>query len=126
MKLTDLSPSIMARLRQMLFDRFINKHEGPWDWDSVLDHHQPECLHLDGYNVLLPVPKDQHPNISLVRCIVGDFRNSLTLFLKNTTYAEDPRSDLFLAGFVAICDRFPDQDFYVTILYHEWFMVTNG
>ena len=30
-----------------------------------------------------------------------------------------------MAGFVAICDKFPDEEFYVAIVYHEWFMVEN-
>jgi hypothetical protein len=37
----------------------------------------------------------------------------------------DPRDEYFAAGYVAVCEQFPEQDFYVAILYHEWFMVEN-
>lgn len=38
---------------------------------------------------------------------------------------EDPDEELFWGGFLAICEKFPDEDFFLTTLYHEWFIVDN-
>ncbi len=125
MTLSDLSPDVLQRLRSFSWDRIIEKHEGPEDWDRVFSYLRPEFLRIDGRDVLLPVDRENHPNITVLRCIVSDDGQSLTLFLKDTTLVPDPRSEKFLAGFVAVCDRFPDQDFFVAILYHEWFIISN-
>ncbi len=97
----------------------------PYDWGDVLDYYDPEFMEINGHSVLLPVGKENHPNITLVRCIVSKNGHSLTLFLKDTTLIDDPACEFFQAGFVAICDKLPGQDFFVAILYHEWFMIDN-
>ena len=40
-------------------------------------------------------------------------------FLKDTTYDDD----LFFSGYLAICDKLKDEDFYLAIVYHEWFII---
>jgi hypothetical protein len=32
----------------------------------------------------------------------------------------------FEAGFIAVCEKFPEEDFFVATLYHEWFIVDNS
>ncbi len=76
-----------------------------------------------GYPVLLPVPREQHPNITILRCIPAADGKSLTIFLKDTTYSHDPNFEMFSAGFVAFCEEFPGQAFFVATLYHEWFII---
>jgi hypothetical protein len=38
MKLADLNPQRRAWLHTCRWDRFIEKHEGPWDWAWEIDH----------------------------------------------------------------------------------------
>ncbi len=125
MKLSELPPDVLKRLRSFRWDRIIEKHEGPEDWESVLRHAKPEFLRVEGRDVLLPVDQERHPNITILRCIPSADGQTLSIFLKDTTYCRDPRSELFLAGFVAVCDRFPGEAFFVAILYHEWFIIRN-
>ncbi|MGI8915223.1 MAG: hypothetical protein ACR2JY_15795 [Chloroflexota bacterium] len=123
MELASLAPATLEKIRSYRYDRIIEKHEGPEGWDSVLEYYEPEFLVLGGHTVLLPVGKDQHPNITLLRSIVGDGGGSLTLFLKDTTYCSDPNDAWICAGFAAVCDRMPGEDFFIAIFYHEWFIV---
>ncbi|HWE60857.1 MAG TPA: hypothetical protein VHB98_04025 [Chloroflexota bacterium] len=123
MKLADLTPETLEKVKTWRWDRIIEKHEGPWGWDMVMAYYDVEFLRVEGRDVLLPVDKDQHKNITILRCIVGDDGESLTIFLKDTTHVEQPDDEQFFSGFVAVCDRMPGEDFYVTILYHEWFII---
>jgi hypothetical protein len=43
----------------------------------------------------------------------------MVIYLKNTTYDDSP----FGAGYVAICERFAEESFYIATLYHEWFII---
>ena len=125
MKLSDLPPDVIERIKSYRFDQILEKHEGPENWASVLRYFEPEFLRLSGYEVLLPVSRKQHPNIQMLRCIVGDGGKALTLFLRDTTYASSPEDEMFDAGRIAICERFEEQGFYLTIVYHEWFIIEN-
>jgi hypothetical protein len=118
MKLSDLSPAVRERLKAMRYDRIIEKHEGPWSWDGVLKYEDPDFLLLHDHWVLLPVSRAQHPQITLLRCIESADGQTLTLFLKDTTYDQG-----VVAGRVAVCDKFPDAEFFVAVLYHEWFII---
>jgi hypothetical protein len=122
MRVKDLSPQVVDRIDKLRYDRIFEKHEGPEKWSWVLED-GAEFLAVDGRYVLLPVPAANLPNMSVLRCIVGDGGDTLTLFLKDTTYVP-PNSDqeAFFAGFVAVCDRLPGEPFFVAIVYHEWFM----
>ena len=126
MKFASLSVSTLDRLKKYKWDRIIEKHEGPWDYESVLSYADPEFIAVDGFDVLLPVERSHHPNISILRCIPSADGDTLTIFLKDTTYVETPQREFLDAGFVAVCERFPNEDFFVTTVYHEWFMVDNS
>jgi hypothetical protein len=121
MKITDIAPEVLERIKKLRYDRILEKHEGPENWNTVLKHYNPEFLMVDGQPVLLPVPGKRIANITVLRVIVGDQGNSLTLFFKDTTYLDDPDDDTF-AGFIAICDKFPGTQFFVAIVYHEWYL----
>ena len=123
MEFASLAPATLEKIRSYRYDRLIEKHEGPEIWDAALEYYDVEFLVLDGHPVLLPLGKEHHPNITLLRCIVGDGGASLTLFLKDTTYCTDPDEAMVFAGFVAVCDRVPGEDFFIAILYHEWFII---
>lgn len=125
MKLADLSPQAIKKIQSYRYDRIIEKHEGPEDWSAVLKYYHPEFLEINGYDVLLPIDRDHHSNITILRYIVSDDGQSLTIFLKDTTYVPDPQDEMFYAGFVAVCDKVPGETFYLAILYHEWFIINN-
>lgn len=125
MKVADLSPQVVERLKKWRWDRIVEKHEGPFDWAWRLEDAYAEFMSIDGCDVLLPVDKEQHDKITILRCIPSKDGNTLTIFLKDRTYAETPDEEFFCAGFLAICDKLPGENFYVAIVYHEWFMVKN-
>jgi hypothetical protein len=118
MKLAGLSPELLDEIRASQYDQIVEKHEGPWTWSWSLNY--CEFMKVSGRDVLLPIERERHANVTILRCIVSDDGQSLTVFLKDTTYDQG-----IFAGFVAVCDRFRNQDFYVAILYHEWYVVEN-
>jgi hypothetical protein len=124
-ELAHLSPAVIARIKSYRYDRILEKHEGPESWDSVLRYYDPEFLVVNGYQVLLPIAREQHPNLTILRCIVSHDDQVLTLFLKDTTHITNPANELFFAGRMAVCDKFAAEEFYLAILYHEWFIVDN-
>ena len=118
MKLASLPPELLEEIGCSSYDQIVEKHEGPWTWDSSLDF--CEFITTGGRDVLLPIDREHHANVTILRCIVSSDEQSLTVFLTDTTYDEG-----VFAGFVAVCDRFQNQDFYVAILYHEWYVIEN-
>jgi hypothetical protein len=64
---------------------------------------------------LLPVDRENHGHIHVDRCIVSTDGKTLTVFLQDTTYG----TDVFDAGYVAVCEKVPEQDRYIAIVYHE-------
>ena len=131
MKLAKLSDELIGRLKACRYDEFIDKHEYYDNWDLLVDLEKSNGIHpefslttedlaefmeIDGHQVLLPIPRKQHPNITINRCICSDDRKVLTIFLKNSTWVPD---DELEAGFLAICELFPEQQWYITTLYHE-------
>ncbi|MBI5670385.1 MAG: hypothetical protein HZC41_20520 [Chloroflexi bacterium] len=124
MKLADLSPEVIEKIKTLRYDRILEKHEGPWKWASVLEYYDPELMLIDSRYVLLPLEREQHPNISVLRSIVSADGNTLTLFLKDTTYYPEYESEMD-TGRLAICEKLAGADFYITTVYHEWFVVKN-
>ncbi len=119
MNLSKLSPDTLEKIKSVRWDRIIEKHEGPEDWESVLRYYEPEFIEVEGHWLLLPVESSHHPNITILRTIWSADGHSVTLFLKDTTYDDDP----FFCGFLSVCDRVKGEDFYLAILYHEWFII---
>ncbi|MDJ0581666.1 hypothetical protein [Crocosphaera sp.] len=121
MKLTQLSETTLSKIKTVRWDRIIEKHERPENWESVFRYSKPEFMEIEGRWVLLPIESSSHANITILRTIWSNDGNSVTLFLKDTTYEEDP----FFSGFLAICDRLVGEDFYLAVVYHEWFIIDN-
>jgi hypothetical protein len=120
MKLADLRPEALERIRRLRYDCIIEKHEGPERWSYVLEDYDTDFLMVDGHHVLLPIPGEQLPNVVVLRSIVGAGEQSLTLFLKDRTHVTNPVDETF-AGRIAICDKMPGNDFFIAIVFHEWF-----
>ncbi len=83
MTLASLSQEQSNKIRACEWDRIIEKHEGPENWVSMLEYYDLEFLEIAGRPVLLPVNRERHKNISILRSIVSDDGNSLTIFLKD-------------------------------------------
>jgi hypothetical protein len=141
MKIKELSPTILATLKDKRYDRIVEKHEGPetWDWqlppseeriqelkkrykeigyDFSEDNHA-EFLLIAGVNVLLPIGSEHHENMTILHHFFSEDRQKIVLYIKDTTYDDG----MFGAGFVAICDKYPAESFYIATLYHEWFII---
>ncbi len=119
MKLSQLSPEVITQVQSTLWDGIFEKHEGPENWEDVLEYYNPEFLDIEGHAVLLPIGQEQHPNLTILRCIPSQDGKTLTLFLKDTTYGDDT----FTSGYLAVCDKMPGQEFFLAIVYHEWFII---
>ncbi|MEG4228953.1 hypothetical protein QUA35_09980 [Microcoleus sp. N9_B2] len=119
MKVADLSNETLAKIKTVRWDRIIEKHEGPDTWESEFEYGEPEFIEIEGRWVLLPVEASRHQNITILRAIWSADGNSLTLFLKDTTFDDD----MFVSGYMAVCDRPKGQEFFLAVLYHEWFII---
>ena len=112
----------LEKIKSVRWDRIIEKHEGTETWESVLRYEQPEFIEIERRWVLLPIDRSHHPNITILRTIWSADGKSLTLFLQDTTFEDDP----FFSGFVSICERVSGEDFFLAILYHEWFAIERA
>ena len=121
-----LSTEAISKIRAYQWNGIIEKHEGPEDWNFTLTTYNPEFLSAAGFPILLPVGRECNPNITILRSIVSRDGDSLTVFLKDTTYYPDPEDELFWTGRMAVCDRVPGEDFFLAIVFHEWFVTDGG
>ncbi len=121
MKFSDLSQQTLEKINTLRWDRIIEKHEGPESWESVLRWQTVEIMEIDGRSVLLPIDQSQHDNLTILRTIWSADGNSVTLFLKDTTYYDDD----FMSGYLAICDQLKEDNLFLPIVYHEWFIIDN-
>jgi hypothetical protein len=140
MKLADLSEATLQKISKVRWDSIVEKHEGPFAWDCILDDDSepdffvegtdlsrfarkiedvPEFLIVDDRPILLPIPRKYHPNIEISRTIWSADGNSVTIFLTDTTFS----TDWFEIGYLAICDKVAGENFWLTILYHERFVI---
>ena len=129
MKVADLSPELLETIKAVRWDRIIEKHEGPEDWEYQLGYRSEyielteaddaEFLEIGGYFVLFPVARKRHPNITILRVIPSADGNTLTIFLKDTTYGDG----MFEAGYMSVCEKVKGEDFFLATLYHEWFII---
>src|SRR5258708_7707458 len=125
MKFSELSPPLIEKIKLMRYDRILEKHEGPEQWKSFLNYGEPEFMVICGCDVLLPLEPEVRANVTALRCIPSQDGKVLTVFLKDTTYISSPRSEMFEAGRLAICERMPGERFYITTVYDVGFIVEN-
>lgn len=114
----DLDMDTLTEIASQRCDYFIDEHEEPWTWEWLLQEGAVDFVSIRDWNVLLPVEREHHGNLEILRCILSENGETLTLFLKDTT------DDTGLsAGRMAVCDRMPGRDWYVAVLYHAWMAV---
>ncbi len=121
MKITDLSPEMLEKIKALRYDSIIEKHEGPWTWEYDIEDQSVDFLHISGFDVLLPIDREQHPNITPLRVIPSADLQTLTIFLQDTTFSDEWLD----SGWLAVCEKMPDTNFFITTVYHEWFIVEN-
>src|SRR5262245_41950752 len=102
MKLSDLSAEVIKKIKTVNYDSISEKHEGPWGWDGVFRYGNPEFMMMQDWPVLLPIGQEQHSNITVLRVLESKDGKTLTLFLKDTTFTNDPEWEMFDAGRLAI------------------------
>jgi hypothetical protein len=139
MKLVDLSEATRQKIAKVRYDQILEKHEGPFDWDCIINDDSepfffanrpdlplprqqediPEFFVIDNCHILLPISLKHHPNIKVIRTIWSADSNSVTIFLTDTTYG----SEWYEIGYLAVCDKVVGEDFWLAILYHEWFVI---
>jgi len=124
--IAELSEEALNKIRAYDYDCIIEKHEGPEDWAATLTTYNPEFLLIAGLSVLLPFDRKRHPNVTILRSIVSRDGDSLTVFLKDTTLYPDPEDELFCAGRMAVCDRVLGEEFFLAVVFHEWFVINDG
>jgi hypothetical protein len=117
---------VLEKIKTLRYDQILEKHEGPESWESKFQYGSPEFMTVNGRDVLLPVQRKQHANITILRAIMSQDGKTLTLFLKDTTYTSDSEYAWLDAGRLAICEKMPDEDFFVATVYHEWMIVKNA
>jgi hypothetical protein len=122
MKVADLSNETLAKIKTVRWDRIIEKHEGLARWESEFRYGEPEFIEIEGRWVLLPVEGSRHQNITILRTIWSADGNSLTLFLKDTNFDDD----MFVSGYMAVCDRPKGEEFFLAVLYHEWLIIEKA
>ena len=121
MKIADLSPETLEKTKTLRYDKIGRKHEGPWTWESEFEYGEPEFINMAGYEVLLPIEKEYHPKITPLRVIPSADGNTLTIFFQDTSFG----NEMFDSGYLAICEKMPDENFFVATVYHEWFILEN-
>lgn len=119
----ELSPKTIDKIKSYRYDSIIEKHEGPRCWESVLEYYNPDFMEIDKKIILLPLDREHHKNITILRKTIDKEEKLLIIFLKDTTYIEKSEDECSSGGFVAICEKVPDEEFYLVILYHEWFII---
>ena len=118
MHIGEISEDTLNKIKPMRFDLFIEKHEGPFEWSSFLKYYDIDFFDINDFNVLLPLDKSRHANIKIRRCIVSEDQQTLTVFLTDSTFESNPYD-----GYVAICDKVIGEVFYLTVFYHEWYVI---
>lgn len=145
MKLADLPQEVMDDLCQDNLWRldidqgFDSKHEFWMEWrhfvtlptgqssfSEATEDDLAEFLVFEGYEVLLPVYRNHHPFIKLIRLIPSSDHQTLTLFIHDS-FHQDWFQDSWGAryGFLAIADRYQKFgcDFYIANYYHFSYLI---
>lgn len=133
LKVENLSKETKDKIGKIRWDRFIEKHEGPFEWErefknelspemqALYDDYDPiaetpQFMEVGSYDVLLPLGRKHHANITILNHFFSQDLKQLVIYLTDTTYYDN---DFY--GYVAICNLISPENFYLTTFYHEWF-----
>ncbi len=115
-----LDEETITRIGSFRCDCLVEEHEGPWTWQRLVQDNAVDFVSIRGQNILLPVGREHHASLELVRCIFSEDAETMTLSLRDRTYDAGPSSDR-----LAVCERFPGEDWYIAVFYHEWTLIDN-
>jgi hypothetical protein len=125
MKFADLSAATRQKIGKVEYDRILEKHEGPYDWNWVFRTAERaddlEFFTIDNRPVLLPIDPEHYANVEILRAIWSADGNSVTIFLTDTTYYSI--SDRI--GYLAVCEKVVGEEFWLAIIYHERFVIES-
>jgi hypothetical protein len=144
MKIIDLPQEVLDDLcqdeqwRLDIDPGFDSKHEFWMAWhhflklpeqsyfEEITEDSLADFLTVEGYNLLLPVPRSHHASIHPIRLIPSADRQTLTLFLQDSYHSDwftKPSNARY--GFLAIADRYQKFgcDFYVASYYHFSYLI---
>jgi hypothetical protein len=118
--INDLDEEAVTRIGSFRCDCLVEQHEGPWTWQRLVQDNAVDFVSIRGWNVLLPVGREHHASLEPVRCIFSEDAETMTLFLRDMTCDAGLSSDR-----LAVCERFPGEDWYIAVFYHEWTLIDN-
>jgi hypothetical protein len=129
MRLSELSSEERERLARYSLDWLHEKRER-WPWEYLFS--MAEFLAVQGCDVLLPVPADHHPNITIERLFAAD--DMLVLYLRDPTAWDrfevsteaDKDEREFHSCFLAVCVREPEFGCYIAVAFHECMLMTTS
>jgi hypothetical protein len=126
LKIADLTPAQLAKFGTWRCDQFYEKHEsyGSWGEDLEVSQEYPELkldfIDVGGFPVLLPRLPDDFASLRIDDWTISKDERVLTLFLTDiratATYS-------YPEGWVGVCYRVADEDFYVAVVYHARYIV---
>jgi hypothetical protein len=119
LKVADLTPEQIEKIKQVRYDYFLEKHEGPFRYTEVFewDYHYQEFMELGGYTVLLPIQKEQPPNITVQRVVPSADGRVLVIYYADTTW--------YHSDMVAICEQMPGEPYYIATFLHVRYPFDN-
>jgi len=115
MKLSELSEEVREKIKSHNWKKMVGTRESSSSsWEYILDFYNPELVDIEGYHVLLPMRKDRFSSQTIQRCIPSADGNTLTLSFQDLSYGDDSEPH-----FLAICDKLPGEDFFLTTTLYE-------
>jgi len=114
MKLSELSEEVREKIKSHSWEKIVGTPESSNPWGFVLDFENPEILDIEGYHVLLPMQKERFSTQTIRRCIPSADGNTLILSFQDLSYG-DNSEPLFLA----ICDKLPGEELFLTTTLYE-------
>ncbi|MDM8562223.1 hypothetical protein QUF54_02600, partial [Candidatus Marithioploca araucensis] len=113
-KLSELSLEAREKIKSHSWDKIVGTPESSSPWGFFLDFNNPELMDIEGYYVLLPMQQEWFYRQTIQRCILSADGNTLILSFQDLSYG-DNSEPLFLA----ICDKLPGEDFFLTTTLYE-------
>jgi hypothetical protein len=139
--ISDIPTEILNTIKKLRYDRILEKHEGPWTWESALKYDNACIVHFKDKNetfveftVLMPFPEHHKAQIKMVLCADAEHEEVKTIFFTCPSLAgyDETETNLQWCGFCAVCREVSipgagwfenAAPFYVTVLLHETFLI---
>jgi hypothetical protein len=139
--ISDIPTETLNAIKKLRYDRILEKHEGPWTWESALKYDNACIVQFKNKNqtfveftVLMPFPEHHKAQIKTVFCADAEHEGVKTIFFTCPSLAgyDETETNLQWCGFCAVCREIsiPGTDwlenaapFYVTVLLHETFLI---